>query len=1002
MQLVKEKVWADYAFCLIIGSIYLYALTRAIFAATLIRLPNGALASIAIASIIIFMVALYNKLTSIISLVVLGLIIVYFGYIWYSSTYYALHPRLEHYQMVVQMISGQVPFHADLGRTIVWIVSMLLAIIVVVFMLHKYTFTLLATVGIAIFVFSWGPGFSRDETAFLLFLFAFFVLLVRKMNRSVALSFRLAPLCAFVIILLNMQLPNSHDLFVRRNFNQTFSNVMYDLGDFMFEIFNPTHFSFHSTGFSGAGGRLGGPVTLSNRAVMDVAAPGGTYLAGAISNTFTGFSWIQTLEDGDIYTHDLPPSQFEMLETAAALIRGATIAHERASITSLAFSDEVSAMDYGYLLMRNFPVIGIVSNGRYFLHSYLPIDTMDVTIGRQRTGTVFMPQNAWGLEFTRPGLNYLHALEIMPSGDQQVPYLMSRDTVYRQHFLNVNPGLTFVQHMLRQSYPGLYTGRVDTPLFQNVTFGGQIVGLEPSNSGWLHIDQRSTLLVAGENVLRREDIPEGAVIFSAEAGSHSALLDGYYVRNGGREEAGTWFQVPRLDMTEEDIANETYPENFSVSDGIVRENIFIDMFTPAFESTVNSNIAPEIDGFRSLTEFGVAEMQVLFDIFAGSIDGSGSQILDIYHEAYLMHWLDMFSYQVLAEYAYQVRQHFMDIPDIVPQRVFDLTHEIIADATNDFDRIMAIRRYLLQFPYTLQPDHVPRDVCFVDHFLFEGREGYCTYFASAMAIMSRIAGVPSRYVEGFVLPQSHPGGQEPITVTNRMAHAWVEVYLEGFGWVIVEATPAYAMREEPPPPVAPALPDAGTWHAGDYRMGDPEVPMYDWGYRAVDQMGVVGGIRPGEGSGEMREFSINWAIWLPIAAVLLLLVYLLYKYWYVIFAAARVRALSTNKQVIAYFAAIFDIVNYYTTPVSPGETPKAYGKHKGKRFAFESDSVFFRDLIALYNKAKYSQHAISEEERLLMEEAHGTMINMLKDMRLPIVFWYLRYIKRVGVVRQTS
>jgi len=980
-----NKVWLEYAFCLIIGSIYLYSLTRTIFAATMIHMPTGVIASMGVASIIIFMVALYNRFTSIASLFVLGGMILYFIYIVSVSTYYSVHPRFEHFQLVLQMINGIIPFHPDLGRTVVWVVSLLLAVIVVVFMLHKFSFYMLGGVGIAIFMFSWGPSLNRDEGAFLLFLFAFFAMLIRKMNNSLTNAFRFAPLCAIIIVLVNIQLPNHSSLFVRRNVNDTVNNFMYDLGDLMFDLFNPTHFSFHTTGFSGAGGRLGGPVVLSDRAVMDVVAPAGIYLAGAISNIYTGFSWTQSLEDGDIYTHGLPPSQFEMLETAAALIRGATIASGRASITSRAFTHHVTVDDYGYLVMRDFPVIGMDTNQKYYLHTYLPVDTVDVMIGRSRTGTIFRPANAWGLEFTNPDIDYLHAVQALPSGDVQVPHFMSRETNYRHQFLNVNNSLTFIQYLLRQTYPGMYAAREDTPLLQNVTFEGRVVGVTAVVEGpSIPFDARMTIELPypelNYRVVRREDISNHdrrSHVMASHRQEPGSMLYGYYWA------VDHYDVIRRPDLTAQAVGNDS---SLFLQQNEVFERIPMTTYSPLVTlAPMAGNVSPEVAHFMELTEFGVTEMQILVDLLLDSVNRTYySSIGTIFRETYLMHWLDMFSTQVLAEYAYQVRQHFMDVPDIVTQRVHDLTHEIIANADTDFDRVLAIRNYLLQFPYTLTPSHVPRDVCFVDHFLFEGQEGYCTYFASAMAIMARIAGVPSRYVEGFATPRNDIGATSFVTITNSMAHAWVEVYLEGFGWVIIEATPAYVNEDDLPPPLSPEE-DEQLYHADADRIDDQDIDVSGLVNRPTDDTpGTTSGTDLGAALTVDADRVSGAAPVLPIVILLGLLLYVFSKYWYVFHSAIKVSRLTSNKQVVAYFAGIIDIIEHFTTLGGNDRTL--------------SDSIFFKDLTALYNKAKYSQHIVTEEERLQMEDAYDQMVGSLRQDRFSLRFVYLRYIRRVGVL----
>lgn len=92
----------------------------------------------------------------------------------------------------------------------------------------------------------------------------------------------------------------------------------------------------------------------------------------------------------------------------------------------------------------------------------------------------------------------------------------------------------------------------------------------------------------------------------------------------------------------------------------------------------------------------------------------------------------------------------------------------------------------------------------LDEFLFERRAGHCEYFASALALLLRAAGVPTRHVVGF-----HGGDWNQVggylVVRQRHAHAWVEVYLGAAGWVLVDPTPAST------PPTATHETEP-TWH----------------------------------------------------------------------------------------------------------------------------------------------------------------------------------------------
>ena len=91
------------------------------------------------------------------------------------------------------------------------------------------------------------------------------------------------------------------------------------------------------------------------------------------------------------------------------------------------------------------------------------------------------------------------------------------------------------------------------------------------------------------------------------------------------------------------------------------------------------------------------------------------------------------------------------------------------------------------FRYTLKLTGTPgRDP--LAHFLFETRAGHCEYFASAMAVMLRAIGIPSREVNGFLPGEYNDLGGDYI-VRASDAHSWVEAYFPGSGWITFDPTP---------------------------------------------------------------------------------------------------------------------------------------------------------------------------------------------------------------------
>jgi protein-glutamine gamma-glutamyltransferase len=92
------------------------------------------------------------------------------------------------------------------------------------------------------------------------------------------------------------------------------------------------------------------------------------------------------------------------------------------------------------------------------------------------------------------------------------------------------------------------------------------------------------------------------------------------------------------------------------------------------------------------------------------------------------------------------------------------------------------------FTYTLQPPPLPGTGDPVSHFLLEGRRGHCEYFASALAVMCQLKGVPARVVVGYMANDYNSLGGFYL-VRKKHAHAWVEVFVPGMDWVALDPTP---------------------------------------------------------------------------------------------------------------------------------------------------------------------------------------------------------------------
>jgi protein-glutamine gamma-glutamyltransferase len=134
-----------------------------------------------------------------------------------------------------------------------------------------------------------------------------------------------------------------------------------------------------------------------------------------------------------------------------------------------------------------------------------------------------------------------------------------------------------------------------------------------------------------------------------------------------------------------------------------------------------------------------------------------------------------------------------------------LARQLAAGATSQWELVARVHRYLLdgdRFRYTTNPPHAG-SFPLVD-FLLRDRAGDCQHFAGAAALLLRLAGVPARVVVGFATGAPGPDGRYNVRDTD--AHAWIEVYFQGIGWVAFNPTPAAAPATIPRhlDPLAPA------------------------------------------------------------------------------------------------------------------------------------------------------------------------------------------------------
>ncbi len=216
-----------------------------------------------------------------------------------------------------------------------------------------------------------------------------------------------------------------------------------------------------------------------------------------------------------------------------------------------------------------------------------------------------------------------------------------------------------------------------------------------------------------------------------------------------------------------------------------------------------------------------------------------------------------------ASYPQWVRDRYLQLPAALPDRVLALAAEITAGRETPYDKAEAVQAALRLYRYDQGIAAPPTGADGVDYFLFDVKAGYCDYYASAMVVLLRAAGVPARFSVGYTAGQ--PQAQQERTETDVLryrvvennAHAWPEVFFPNYGWVQFEPTASEPLLVRPAEATEPGLTQ------GQPNQGGPN------GAGGLDQPPNVGDTASAASQGAARGdwLARNWG-WLAALALL--------------------------------------------------------------------------------------------------------------------------------------
>ena len=352
----------------------------------------------------------------------------------------------------------------------------------------------------------------------------------------------------------------------------------------------------------------------------------------------------------------------------------------------------------------------------------------------------------------------------------------------------------------------------------------------------------------------------------------------------------------------------------------------------------------------------------------------------------------------MEDSAYEkIVQTYTALPSHLEEIVYSMAREASSVAASPYEKALALRSWLSRsYRYTLDVQPQSPDMDFVTTFLLDTKEGYCTYFASAMTILCRMIGLPARYIEGYV---AEPDENGQALVTGLSAHAWTEVYFKGFGWLTIDATPRHsgngsqdnlnappssdsAPTPEPEPPESGSeenepTPEPEPPESPDDPSGRPDSPPSS----------------PDPDTDTDSPDSPGSFPWLLLLLLLLLAAFIL-RIRLTDPVVRDKRAKSESRRFDIWSGEIADLLYAENLSRRSGETPMAYGRRIDRASHF---NVSLNPVGECISWICYSRAEVSEAETAVLRD---TAVLLKSDLSRPARLRY--FLRRIFTTKRSQ
>lgn len=277
--------------------------------------------------------------------------------------------------------------------------------------------------------------------------------------------------------------------------------------------------------------------------------------------------------------------------------------------------------------------------------------------------------------------------------------------------------------------------------------------------------------------------------------------------------------------------------------------------------------------------------------------------------------------------------------------------------------------------YKLSPGLTPKDQSFIDYFVLDNGVGNCTNFATTYAALFRMCDFPTRYVEGYAVPSNlfkHVKDEDMYRakVSDKYAHAWIEVYINHYGWMPIEVTPATENTTTLPQEELNQIPSGQPTHTPT----PSPTPIYT--KRPIESFDVTTNNVEKKKMHILELSTSQWIILSIVSFVVLIIFALVSHYQYIKHKRKKLKQSNDYNACVRYhYKLIVGVLNQLVDLDKNLDIPDQFSIIIEQIPILNSDDL--KRFIEIMQKLSYGCEQITEEECITVVEFYENVHNYL-------------------------